>query len=338
MSKTTEQRKADHIELAFKSQMQTNDTRFYYEPVLGAHADDDFKLPEFSIGNKVMQNPIWISSMTGGTKLAAQINKRMALACQKFGLAMGLGSCRILLDKPEYLPDFQVRKEAGEHTPIYANLGIAQMQEIFGQQKEGQIQELIKTLEADGLIIHLNPLQEWLQPEGDRYFGSPLDTIKHALDTFKFPIIVKEVGQGMGPNSLTALLNLPLAALDFGAFGGTNFAKLEALRNKEGINHKLPYVNVGHTAAEMVNWVNDWAEKHLAETSGKRIIVSGGIQNYLDGYYYTEKLNLPAIYGQASAILKHAMESQQSLDTYINEQIEGLKLAHQLLRINNNDQ
>src|SRR5690606_23692016 len=108
-----------------------------------------------------------------------------------------------------------------------------------------------------GLIVHVNPLQAWLQPEGDFINKAPLETITELLTHFQYPVIVKEVGQGFGPASLKALLELPLAAIDLAANGGTNFSKLELLRADN--LHKETYgslMNIGHTAEEMLGWLN----------------------------------------------------------------------------------
>ena len=104
----TSDRKKDHIDLAFKSSIAKQDSRFYYEPLFDGHPLED--LSEISFVGKKMRAPIWISSMTGGTKEAATINKNLARACGQFGLGMGLGSCRIILEDDEFLADFQLRK------------------------------------------------------------------------------------------------------------------------------------------------------------------------------------------------------------------------------------
>ena len=249
------QRKKDHIDLAFESRISLNeiDSRFNYEPILAAHPDH-VNWPNISIAQKQLKVPIWVSSMTGGTQWAKIINTNLAKACKDFGMGMGLGSCRPILYDNEYLEDFAIRQYIGDEQVLFANLGIAQIEELVDQNALERLQNLVDKLEADGLIIHVNPLQEWLQPEGDRFKHKPIDIIKRVLDAVEFPIIVKEVGQGMGYESLRQLLQLPLEAVDFAANGGTNFAKLELLRSdpvKKEIYKQL--ANVGHSAAEMTN-------------------------------------------------------------------------------------
>jgi isopentenyl-diphosphate delta-isomerase len=320
------ERKADHINMALAAQVSANDARFYYEPILSAHPNQP--LATFDIFGRHMKAPIWISSMTGGTEMAGAINKKLALTCGKYGLGMGLGSCRMLLHSDEHLADFQLRKYLSDDYPLFANLGIAQLEEIASRHQWQSVKDLIQKTEADGLIIHVNPMQEWLQPEGDRITESPLSTIQRCLEHLDTRIIVKEVGQGMGPRSLEALLKLPLSAIDFAAFGGTNFAKMEMDRNHENTPKSYEGLSkVGHSIDEMIQFYNAIESK----SEDKTIILSGGIHDFLDGYYAMEKINATAIYGQASAFLKRAMISQEVLDDYVENEIKGLAMAKQYL-------
>lgn len=330
----TSARKKAHIDLAFESQVSEihSDDRFYYEPLLAAHPQS-IAMPTPILG-KVLQAPIWVSSMTGGTAMAGTINHRLAQACGKYGLGMGLGSCRIILDSDEYLPDFALRKTIGSHLPFFANLGIAQVEELLATNQAAKINTLVDKLEADGLIVHINPMQEWLQPEGDKIMHPPLDTIKRLLDVLKSKLIVKEVGQGMGPASLEALFSLPLEAIDFAALGGTNFAKLELLRGDED-NHSM-YQNlsfVGHTANEMVEFTNALLAQMGSKALCKQVIISGGVKDFLDGYYLINKVTCAAIYGKASPFLKYAAASYEELEYYIEKQLEGLALAKAYLKV-----
>lgn len=329
-----EERKSAHIDLAFASQTPGihSDKRFFYEPALAGHPQEAF--PPIPFLGKEFRAPIWISSMTGGTEMARTINKNLARACKEFGLGMGLGSCRPLLEGRERFADFDLRPLLGDDRPFYANLGVAQLEELFLANQSGRIAELVNSIQADGLIVHINPMQEWFQPEGDRYYMSPLEIISRLLDAFTFPIIVKEVGQGMGPESLRALLKMPIAALDFGAYGGTNFSKLEMLRDTNGRATQFePLIYVGHTADEMVGFVNRIIEEEKENIACKQVIISGGVNSFLDGFYLTEKLNTPSVYGQASAFLKQATGDYETLQSYVEAQIDGLRVAKRFLKI-----
>lgn len=289
-------------------------------------------LANVTIGNKTMNYPIWISSMTGGTKLANSINKRLAEICGKYGLGMGLGSCRQLLDSDQYFGDFDVRELMPEQ-PLFANLGIAQVEQLLEKNELEKITTLISKLRADGLIVHVNPLQEWLQPEGDKINHSPIETITSLLSEINIPIIVKEVGQGFGKNSMKELLALPLEAVDFAANGGTNFAKLELYRSDEIRQDVFQNISLlGHDAESMVHWANELKEDG-SKIETKRLIISGGVKNFLDGYYYTQLSSIPSVYAMASGFLKYALESLESLDKFTSLQIEGFKMANAMLRI-----
>lgn len=330
-----EDRKKDHIALAFQARVGSSeiDKRFYYEPLLSGHPDNYISIEKEFLGRK-MGMPLWVSSMTGGTKMAGTINKNLARACGEFKLAMGLGSCRQLLSDHTHLEDFAVRKYMGEQ-PLFANLGIAQIIQLLEAKKVSAIRDLIKMLEADGLIVHINPMQEFLQPEGDRYFRSPLEVIE-ALFQHIDPkhIIIKEVGQGMGPESIGRVLSLPVAALELAASGGTNFALLEMLRSKNQEEHPFSgLANIGHDAEEMVDIINDMYDRSPERIACKQIIISGGIKGFLDGYYLMEKLKLPSVYGQASGLLKYAVKSYEDLQMFLHNQKEGLALANAFLRV-----
>lgn len=322
-----ENRKSDHIELAFQSQQNRNliDSRFYYEPILEGHVQDESTL-ECSFAGFNLKLPLWVSSMTGGTEKAGVINHRLAKVCGEYGMGMGLGSCRILLENEKYFDDFDVKELLGDY-PLFANVGIAQMEEIAVNSRWYLIKDLIKNLHADGLIIHVNPWQEWYQPEGDRFSKPPLDTIKHALDALDIPIVVKEVGQGMGPESLAALCELPIAGIEFGASGGTNFALLELLRSDDFRQSELEMMtHIGHTAMEMVQFMND------NKKAKKDIIISGGVKNILDGYYLQSISKNNAIIGQASKYLKYAIQGTDELRRYVDLQKESLLLANSYLK------
>ncbi|MBS3769498.1 MAG: hypothetical protein V5A47_03590 [Bacteroidales bacterium] len=326
-------RKSDHISLALnnKTTISEKDTRFFYEPMISGHPNGS--LPETTLGGKTMKAPVWISSMTGGTPEARKINHNLAAVAAEFGLGMGLGSCHILLKDERHLPDFNLKPIIGDAVPFYANLGIAQIEQYLEKDDIQTLKDLVSLLKADGLIIHVNPLQEWLQPEGDYIKHPPIDSISRLLDVADFNVIVKEVGQGMGKQSLKTLLQLPLTAIEFGAFGGTNFAKIELMRNEDANASLLePLSYIGQTAEEMVVLINQLLEEELPVQT-ENLVISGGIKNFLDGYYLINISQMPSVYGMASGFLKHAREDYQSLKQFAKGQIEGLQFANNYLKI-----
>lgn len=332
----TQDRKLDHIQLAFDSQtgVSDQDQRFIYEPMLSAHPSGENE--SFLFLGKMIRSPFWVSSMTGGTGAARHINTNIARACREFGFGMGLGSCRKILFDKTHWADFDMREVIGPDQPLWANLGIAQVEALLKAKNEKAIIDLVGSLRADGLIIHVNPLQEWFQPEGDRIERAPIDTIEELLGRIHIPLIVKEVGQGMGEESLKHLIQLPLAALEFGAYGGTNFSNLELMReNAEDLETFQPFAFVGQTAHQMVNSVNRLL-REIDEPRCRQLIISGGIKSYLDGYYLVSLSQLPAVYGMASSVLKYATGDYSELKKYIESQLKAYRVAQHFLRINPN--
>ena len=322
-----EDRKGDHIRLALNSQINQDelDTRFDYEPMLGSEANGEWE--PFQFLGRTMKVPMWVSSMTGGAPEALYINQNLARACKKFGMGMGLGSCRILLDNEKYLPDFNVRDIIGDDHPLWANIGIAQLEKMMLSNDYNRLTNLVNLLRADGLIIHVNPSQETLQGEGDFLHNRPIDTLKDFLNKTNLKVIVKEVGQGMGARSLKELLQLPIEAIETASFGGTNFARLELRRRAtENVSHLEPLAHIGHTAEAMVDIINAYVDEKL-DIKCKHLIISGGIKTHLDGYYLISKSKLPAVYGQASGFLLHARESYEALEKYIEVQLLGLRFS-----------
>lgn len=324
----SESRKQDHIEHALNARPshRFNGDNLYYEPLFSAYPSKNIS---FNFLSSTFEMPLWISSMTGGTEKAFKINQNLARACQEFKIGMGLGSCRPLLASDERFRDFDLRSLIGDR-PLYANLGIAQLEEELDRDNGKRVIELIKKLQVNGLIIHVNPLQEFFQPEGDRFKYAPIETIKRAIDHIKYPLMVKEVGQGFGPLSLQALIELPLECIELSAFGGTNFSILELERTSRGMNNiNEDFSSVGHTAEEMIAWINKfWTQSSPC----KSFIISGGIESPLQGHKLKESLVAPSIIGMASQILKYAQGEYDELAMYLQEVREGFYMAQAYMR------
>ncbi len=325
---TSESRKKDHIALSFTSvpDHQLSMEEMTYEPLLSAHPLDDTAIHQTFLGHKFAM-PLWISSMTGGTEKAKHINQNLARACGEFHLGMGLGSCRPLLKNNDAFEDFNVKDLMGD-APLFSNFGIAQLEELIDDDNLQKAIDITRKLKADGLIIHVNPLQEWAQPEGDRYKRPAIETIRTVCDKAGLPIIVKEVGQGMGPRSLKALLDLPVAAIELAGYGGTNFSILEQRRQHgDTLNDKTPAASfsyVGHTAAQMVDYLNALNQNRRSDID---IIISGGIKDPLSGYILKEKLQMNAVIGMASTVLKYALGDYAELQNYLQEVKECFMMA-----------
>ena len=191
---------------------------------------------------------------------------------------------------------------------------------------------MLEKLRVDGLIIHVNPLQEFTQPEGDFLTESPIKTLEVFIKNTNAPVIVKEVGQGMGAESLNSLLSLDIHGVELAAFGGTNFTKLELSRGES--RHDLdPLSYVGHDAEEMIEVLNSHGG-----IKGKEFILSGGVTNFLDAHYLMEQFAGHSIVGMAGTVLHQLSFGQERLVEFLNAQIKGLSFAKSFLRVRKNSE
>lgn len=360
-------RKEEHINLASKSQFRVQNNEkisslFTYEPLFSTSINvcknaNEFKRSDYSlkypclqkeIFNKKCTLPLWVSSMTGGTKKALPLNQTLAKVSNHFGLGMGLGSCRPLLEESmknnipfkrcKNFADFNLRPYLKNNLPLVANLGIAQIEKLIkihgAKSTCGILEEMLDSLGADGIFVHINLLQEFLQPEGDVIEVPVFETLCELLKYASFNVAVKEVGQGMGPKSLRHLMQLPLAAIEFAALGGTNFSQLEILRG--GPKALNVFSEVGHEAGEMLDFVLSLKEQLSEKLMCKHFIVSGGIAHFLQGHYFVKRLEqkgLEGFYGQAHFLLDLAHQGESALMDYVNNVANGLAMALQVLEI-----
>jgi isopentenyl-diphosphate delta-isomerase len=337
-------RKDDHLDLTSKVQQTSWDSSystdftklFNYEPLFGKHPTgnfDDIKRTKTFVG-KQMNLPFWLSSMTGGAEKAKLINTNMAKVCSKLGLGMGLGSVRPLLNSKDSLADYDLRTVLGDDRPFYANLGIAQVEELLTQNKHQKILDIIKLLEADGLIIHINPLQEWFQPEGDSFKRNPFETLRELLEKLDIQVIVKEVGHGFGPKSLAALFELPIKAIELSGMGGTNFSRLETMRHDESEEFSSlssGLINMGHCAIDMVHECNKLM--NAKTTSYPDLIVSGGVNDVLHAKYLNDLAKGNIVIGQAFKVLEKALISSEVLEEYICDFFISWEMADSFLEL-----
>lgn len=330
-----EKRKSDHIQLAFRHQVSSshlNNEGLFYEPLFGKHPSQPYLL-NCSFGHFSLGSPLWISSMTGGAEHAQKINQRLAKAAGHFRLGLALGSCRALLENPDkFFGDYDVKHLIGEGLPYFANFGVAQIQQEMEKDGLERMFALLRGLGVNGIVVHVNPLQEWFQMGGDFFCRAPLDTIKDFLEVAPLPVIVKEVGHGMGPRSLQALMELPLLAIEFGAFGGTNFSTLERERAEQ--KQRDPLCFVGHSAEEMVEFVNVISASS-SEFSCRRFIISGGVQNFLQAHQLISRCPHQAIVGMAVNFLRPAMLGESELFEYIEQFNRGLSMAREFIEVKN---
>jgi len=273
-----ENRKSEHLRVCIEEDVEFQQLTSGLEKYRFTHCclpeldRSDIELGTTFLG-KSLKAPILISSMTGGTELAHLVNTRLATVAQRYGLAMGVGSQRIALEQPELAPTFAVRSLAPDIL-LLANLGAVQLN--YGCGLEDCL-KLVELLEADALILHLNPLQEWVQSGGDSNFKGLLAKIQQICAQLPVPVIAKEVGNGISAVMAKQLIEAGVAAIDVAGAGGTSWAKVESQRAKDNRQRHLGQVfaDWGLPTAECITTIRSM-------NSTIPLIASGGLKNGLD--------------------------------------------------------
>jgi isopentenyl-diphosphate Delta-isomerase len=228
--------------------------------------------------------PFIISSMTGGYADALKINKQLAEVCAIKKIAMGVGSQRQVLEDNRYLRSFSVVREVADTIPVFGNIGAA---EIAKLRDASPILRLIELIHADGFSIHLNPLQELLQPEGNTNFYGVLAGIEMLVKALPVPLIVKEIGAGISADVAQRLIDTGVTIIDVAGSGGTSWAGVEILRGKSNIG-KREKKEVRLNSQEFWDWGIPTIDtlrgvcKAKNKSSLVKVISSGGISNGID--------------------------------------------------------
>lgn len=223
-----------------------------------------------SLFGRRLAAPLLIGAMTGGTEMAGRINRNLAEAAQRLGLGMMLGSQRAMLERPELIVSFQVREWAPD-VLLLGNLGVAQLQLGYGPD---ELERAVSLVDADGLALHANPLQEAIQAGGDSDFRGILSRISELVPRLPFPVLLKEVGHGLSADVVRAARDAGVAAVDVAGAGGTSWARVEQLVRYGEIRHP-----------ELAEWGIPTA-RALSEARATApelpIISSGGIRSGAD--------------------------------------------------------
>jgi isopentenyl-diphosphate delta-isomerase len=266
--------------------------------------------------NKRLAAPIVISSMTGGTDMAYRINQNLAMAAQAHQIAMGLGSQRAAIEKPELAYSYQVRNAAPDIL-LFANVGAVQLNYKYGPD---QCQRAVDMIEADALILHFNVLQEAVQPEGDTNFAGLLKRVEEVCYQLKVPVIAKEVGWGFSEQNVRDLANAGVAAIDVAGAGGTSWSEVEY--------HRAPTTFHARVAASFADWgipTADAIQFAVRAAPQLPIIASGGLR---DGIDIAKCIALGAQAGGiASSFLKAADQSAEAVDQLIRELTSQIRVA-----------
>lgn len=313
-------RKADHIRICLQEPVQGQRTnglerwRLSHEALPELHPDQ-VDLSVILLG-RTLRAPFFISAMTGGTEEAAGINRNLAIAAETLGLAMVLGSQRPAIDDPSLEHTYQVRQWA-PNIPLFANLGAVQLNRGYGLS---ECRRAVEMVSADALALHLNPLQELLQPEGDRDFRGLADKIAAVVDGLGCPVLVKEVGWGLSQSVAARLHAAGVNLLDVAGAGGTSWSEVEGYRAENNGDRRV--------ATAFSDWGISTAES-IVETRrgapGAFIVASGGIRT---GVEAAKAIALGAdAVGFALPLLDPAVRSAEAVIEYLSEVTQQLRLA-----------
>lgn len=267
-------RKRDHLRLCAEEDVEAlaktnllDAVELFHDSLPELHIDDiDTSATLFG---RHVDAPLLITGMTGGAEEAARINRQLATVASEFGLAMGVGSQRAMLDDPKLAATYQIRQYAPD-IPILGNIGAVQAAASTTEEIAG----LCEAIDADGLGIHLNPGQELIQPEGDRDFRGCLDAIARLVEELDLPVVVKETGCGLSPAVLDRLQTIGVQWVDTSGAGGTTWIGVESRR-------------ADADAADLGELFWDWGVPTAASIvyACRRdfsVIGSGGLRNGLD--------------------------------------------------------
>jgi isopentenyl-diphosphate Delta-isomerase len=318
---TTETRKADHIRINLEKDVKfprlttgLEKYRFLHQALPEINlADVDTSV---SLFGKTLSAPIVISSMTGGTDIAHRINQNLAQAAHLNGVAMGLGSQRAGIEKPELAATYQVRNVAPDIL-LFANIGAVQLNYKYGAE---QCQRAVDMIEADALILHFNVLQEAVQPEGDTNFAGLLGKVEQICKALPVPIIAKEVGWGFSEQNARDLANAGVAAIDVAGSGGTSWSEVEY--------HRAPTEFHAQVARSFADWGIPTANAIQYAKQGApalKVIASGGLR---DGVDIAKCIALGASAGGlAGPLLKAADQSAEVVDELIRQLAAQVRIA-----------
>lgn len=308
------QRKQDHIRIVNEQDV---------EPIMNPL--DKYRLPYSALPEIDLQKidtntkflgyklsfPFLVASMTGGPAKAGSINENLARACAEVGVGLGLGSMRIALKDEIAAKSFQV-KQYCKNIPVIANLGLVQLNYGFGAD---EINRLLDISSADAIFLHLNHLQEAVQPEGDVNFEGLLEKLDKALPLINKPVIIKEVGTGIDYKTAKALSEIGIKWIDISGMGGTSWTVVEAYRRQDDLGFLFAEEGIP----------TDEALLQCKKVADMQLIAEGGIRSGLD---IAKALILGAdIAAAAKFLLAPALESSEACVTTLERIKRELQVA-----------
>ena len=320
VARATEARKSRHLDICLEDDVRSqldagfSAVRLRHE-ALPECALDDVDLTATLVGQH-LRAPFLISSMTGGTDRARTINRNLAVAAERAGIALALGSQRAALENPALLRTYAVR-DIAPNVVLFSNIGAVQFN--YGLTID-DARTIVDNIEANGLYIHLNPLQEALQPNGDTNFRGLLARISALCRTLDVPVIAKSVGSGISVSTATRLLEAGVAAIDVAGAGGTSWARVEGRRADDPRREELAetFSAWGYPTVEAV------IALRVARPSAT-IVASGGVRSGVDA---AKALAVGADAAAAGLpFLDAATRSAEAVSERLDFFITGLRIA-----------
>ncbi|MEB3196797.1 MAG: type 2 isopentenyl-diphosphate Delta-isomerase [Candidatus Sericytochromatia bacterium] len=328
MSGDISQRKLDHIAISLERDVAMRQTLTGFERYRFAHEalpelrPEDVSLDTHFLGHRLAA-PVLLSSMTGGPLLGASINENLARAAQRHGVAMGVGSQRIVFERPDTRASFEVVRRVAPDVLLFANLGAVQFN--YGLTLR-HAREAVESIGAQGLFLHFNALQEVVQPEGETDFRGLLEHVRAIASELPYPILAKEVGCGIGPATAQRLFAAGVAAVDVSGAGGTSWAKIEAARALDPAQRQL-----GDVFGEWGIPTVEALTACRALLPGQPLIASGGIRTGLD---VAKAIALGAdLVGLAMPMLGPATRSAEETEAALAQILRELRTAMFLLGV-----
>lgn len=309
---STAQRKSDHIRIVLEENVKSGLTNGFEKYQFEHNALPELDLNQVDLTttflNHRLKVPLLISSMTGGNEEAGLINRTLAIVAQQAGMAMGVGSQRAGLERPNSMESFKVRQFAPDIL-LFANVGAVQLN--YGYSIS-DCQRAVDAIQADALFLHLNPLQEALQPEGNVDFLGLLKKIELVCKGLSVPVLAKEVGWGISAEVARRLAEAGVSAIDVAGAGGTSWSQVEKFRIKDEMRRNV--------AQDFVDWGLSTADCLVAVRQAVPdlpLIASGGLASGIDA---AKGIALGAsLAGMAGKFLKAAAESENRLMALVDE-------------------
>jgi isopentenyl-diphosphate delta-isomerase len=330
ISKKTENRKLEHIKICLNEDIEFKTKTTGFEEIeLIHHALPELNYQEINLSTKFFETqfdfPILINAMTGGHQESKKINKSLAQIALEFNIPMELGSQRAALENETLIDTYRVARDVSSKIFLIGNIGAAQLVDHPSIKK---LEKCIEMIDANALAIHLNPLQEVLQKEGNVNYQNLLKNIKEIIGQIKIPIIIKETGNGLSKSDLEALKSVGVSYVDVSGAGGTSWAAVESYRyvqDEDSINFAPSFRDWGiPTAVSTI----------FAVKMGFRVISSGGIRSGID---IAKAIACGAgLAGIARPFLKYAhSEDLEALRTQMKILIKELKISSFLTKSHN---